>query len=56
MKAALYSRVSTEEQTEGNSLAAQRDAMKHYASSKQLEVFREYEDGGFTGGNDLGCQ
>ena len=52
MKVALYGRVSTEEQTEGHSLSAQFDAMKNYCENKDWEIIQEYEDGGFSGGND----
>ena len=52
MRAAIYARVSTEEQTEGYSLEAQRDATRQYANSKGWEIVCEYKDGGFSGGND----
>ncbi|UFJ40396.1 recombinase family protein [Brevibacillus humidisoli] len=49
-KAALYLRVSTEEQKkEGFSLGAQEDILKGYCVSKGYEVFEVYNDGGYSG-------
>lgn len=50
IKAALYTRVSTEEQRkEGFSLSAQEDVLRDYCASKGFEVFDVYEDGGYSG-------
>jgi len=51
-RVATYRRVSSDEQVEGNSLEAQRDTMRQYAESKDWEIVTEYEDGGYSGGND----
>lgn len=51
-KAAIYSRVSRQEQIEGYSLEAQIDAMTQYAGNNGMDVVREYQDGGFSGGSD----
>lgn len=49
-KVALYIRVSTDEQAdEGYSLKAQRDRLQHYAAFKKWDIYRIYEDGGFSG-------
>ncbi|CAH0120791.1 hypothetical protein PAE9249_03314 [Paenibacillus sp. CECT 9249] len=49
-KAALYLRVSTEEQKkEGFSLGAQEEILKGYCVSKGYEVFEIYNDGGYSG-------
>ena len=48
---ALYGRVSTEQQVQhGDSLAAQRDTLTHWAQSMSWEVFDLYIDQGITGG------
>lgn len=50
MKAALYIRVSTEEQAkEGNSIEAQREKLVHYAKAKELDIARIYIDEGISG-------
>ncbi|MEE9528521.1 MAG: recombinase family protein [Dehalococcoidia bacterium] len=46
MKAALYARVSTEEQTEGYSIDAQRRAFITLCETKQWMPYREYVDEG----------
>lgn len=51
-RAALYSRVSSREQTEGYSLDAQLEAMRGYAQSDGYHVVAEYVDGGYTGRSD----
>lgn len=48
-KVALYARVSTEEQTENFSLAAQIELLKKHASDNGYEIFGEYIDGGYSG-------
>jgi site-specific DNA recombinase len=49
IKVALYSRVSTEEQKENFSLAAQLELLRKHASDSKFEVFDEYVDDGFSG-------
>lgn len=44
MKAALYTRVSTEEQTKGYSLRQQREALREYCDKNNYEVADEFED------------
>ena len=51
-RTALYSRVSSREQTEGYSLDAQLEAMREYAQSDGYGVAAEYVDGGYTGRSD----
>ncbi len=49
-KAALYARVSTEDQAkEGFSLAAQVERMRSYCSARGWEVYKEYVDDGYSG-------
>lgn len=50
LRAALYLRVSTEEQKrEGFSLAAQEEILKGYCESKGFVVYDIYDDGGYSG-------
>lgn len=50
MRAALYLRVSTEEQRkEGFSLAAQEEILKAYCVSRGFEIYDIYCDGGYSG-------
>lgn len=49
MRAALYARVSTEEQVEGWSLEAQLTACRAFAQSKGWAVAGEYVDAGISG-------
>lgn len=51
MKAALYIRVSTQEQTENYSIEAQRERLEAYCKSKGWEVYNVYIDGGYSGAN-----
>ena len=44
MKAALYTRVSTEEQSKGFSLPQQREALREYCDRNGYEVAGEFED------------
>jgi DNA invertase Pin-like site-specific DNA recombinase len=44
MKAAIYTRVSTEEQTKGYSLRQQREALRRYRDKNNHEVAGEFED------------
>ena len=47
--AALYIRVSSEEQVEGFSIDAQREALLEYCQCKKIEVFKIYMDAGLSG-------
>ena len=49
IKVALYARVSTEEQKENFSLAAQLELLRKHAADSKFEVFDEYVDDGFSG-------
>lgn len=50
LKAALYLRVSTEEQKkEGFSLGAQEETLKAYCKSRGYEIYDIYVDGGYSG-------
>ena len=52
MRAALYVRVSTEEQaSEGYSLEAQRSVLEDYCLAEGWDVYRVYEDDGYSGRN-----
>ena len=42
LRAALYARVSTEEQVEGYSLDAQRRAFRQFCEQKGWHAYREY--------------
>ncbi|HRK61736.1 MAG TPA: recombinase family protein [Candidatus Omnitrophota bacterium] len=46
---ALYARVSTEEQKENFSLAAQSELLRKHAAEKNYVVYEEYVDGGYSG-------
>ncbi|MBR4227139.1 MAG: recombinase family protein [Candidatus Methanomethylophilaceae archaeon] len=53
MRAAIYVRVSTEEQAaEGYSLEAQRSVLEDYCVAEGWDVAEVYEDDGFSGRND----
>ncbi len=52
MRAALYARVSSEEQVEGYSIDAQRRAFKGLCESKQWEAYFEYIDEGKSARTD----
>jgi site-specific DNA recombinase len=47
-KAALYLRVSTEEQTEAQTIQNQRDYLKAYCELNKIEVFKVYADDGVS--------
>jgi len=52
MKAAIYTRVSTPDQAyNGESLDMQKDRLISYAQSQGWEIYKTYEDGGFSGGS-----
>lgn len=54
MRAALYARVSSEEQVEGYSIDAQRRAFRQFCESREWEQNREYvEEGKSAHTNDL---
>ena len=48
-KVALYTRVSTEDQRNNFSLAAQLELLRKYAADNKYQIFREYVEEGFTG-------
>ena len=52
MRAALYARVSDEEQMEGYSLDAQRRAFRDYAKGQGWDTFREYVEEGVSARTD----
>ena len=49
MRAALYTRVSTKEQTEGLSLDNQRFRLTEWAKREDWEIVGDYQDAGFSG-------
>lgn len=50
MKVALYTRVSTEDQArEGTSLTVQKEFLLNYAKVMKYEVYKLYEDDGYSG-------
>lgn len=49
MKAAGYIRVSTDEQIEMFGLKVQRDDIENYAKKNGFELYKMYEDAGFSG-------
>ena len=51
IKVYMYTRVSTEMQTDGYSLDAQKDTIEKYAEYKGMEICRTYSDRGFSGKN-----
>jgi len=51
MKAAIYTRVSTPGQVQnGESLEMQKEELLEYIRNKKWELYKIYEDGGFSGG------
>lgn len=52
MRAALYARVSTDEQVEGYSIDAQLGAMRAYAATRGWRVTGEYVDAGYSARSD----
>ena len=49
-RAALYLRVSSDRQAkEGDSIPAQREALREYAASHHMRIYREYVDDGISG-------
>ncbi|WP_068792146.1 recombinase family protein [Brevibacillus laterosporus] len=51
MKAALYIRVSTQEQIENYSIETQRERLEAYCKAKEWSIYDIYIDGGYTGSN-----
>lgn len=51
MKAALYIRVSTQEQVENYSIESQREKLEAFCKSKDWSVYDIYIDGGYSGSN-----
>jgi site-specific DNA recombinase len=51
MKAALYIRVSTQEQVENYSIESQRERLEAYCKSKDWVVYDTYIDPGYSGSN-----
>ncbi len=49
MKAAIYIRVSTQEQVENYSIEAQRERLEAYCKAKGWTVYEIYIDGGYSG-------
>ena len=49
IKVALYARVSTEEQKENFSLAAQLELLRKHVSDNKFEAYDEYVDDGYSG-------
>ena len=52
MRAALYARVSTEEQVQGYSLDAQRRAFRNFCEQKQWDIYYEYVEEGRSARSD----
>jgi len=53
MKAAIYTRVSSDEQAEkGTSLATQREQARAYVQARGFDLIAEYEDAGISGAGD----
>ena len=52
MRAALYARVSDEEQVEGYSLDAQKRAVRAYVESQGWDIYQEYVDEGVSAHTD----
>jgi site-specific DNA recombinase len=51
MLVGIYTRVSTQEQTEGYSLSEQESRLKAYCTARGWVVYNVYSDAGFSGGN-----
>ncbi len=50
-KAALYVRVSTDNQLENYSIEEQTERLKAYCKAKDYSIYKIYTDGGYSGGN-----
>ncbi|MEB4891167.1 recombinase family protein [Bacillus thuringiensis] len=51
IKAAIYIRVSTQEQIENYSIEVQRERIRAFCKAKNWDVYDEYIDGGYSGSN-----
>jgi site-specific DNA recombinase len=51
MKAALYLRVSTQDQIENYSIESQRERLEAYCKAKGWSIYDTFIDGGYTGSN-----
>ncbi|MEH7219654.1 recombinase family protein [Bacillus toyonensis] len=51
IKAAIYIRVSTQDQVENYSIEVQRERIRAYCKAKDWDVYDEYVDGGYSGSN-----
>ena len=49
MKAAIYARVSTDEQAKKYSIPAQLELLRNFAKANNYEIFKEYIDKGESG-------
>lgn len=55
MRAAIYTRVSTQEQAEsGTSLETQRQRCRNYIESRGWQLVREFQDAGVSGAKEIG--
>lgn len=50
-KAAIYIRVSTQDQVENYSIEVQRERIRAFCKAKNWDVYDEYIDGGYSGSN-----
>ncbi|MEH7533560.1 MULTISPECIES: recombinase family protein [Bacillus cereus group] len=50
-KAAIYIRVSTQDQVENYSIEVQRERIRAYYKAKGWDIYDEYIDGGYSGSN-----
>ncbi|OTW84364.1 recombinase family protein [Bacillus thuringiensis serovar cameroun] len=50
-KAAIYIRVSTQDQVENYSIEVQRERIRAYCTAKGWDIYDEYIDGGYSGSN-----
>ncbi|MRB58069.1 recombinase family protein [Bacillus thuringiensis] len=50
-KAAIYIRVSTQDQVENYSIEVQKERIRAYCKAKDWDVYDEYIDGGYSGSN-----
>lgn len=51
IKAAIYIRVSTQDQVENYSIEVQRERIRAYCKAKDWDIYDEYIDGGYSGSN-----
>ena len=50
-KAAIYIRVSTQDQVENYSIEVQRERIRAFCKAKNWDIYNEYIDGGYSGSN-----